>query len=115
MSLVVIPQRMARLKRERNRLAGHTRRLVFCPLVSPLSFRHPTMLARMAASLDNLSGGRLVRGLDAGWQERQHNQLVHLLGRWADAGVQRIMIQWLDLDDLDGLEGFAHKVLPQLL
>ncbi len=30
------------------------------------------------------------------------------------AGVQRIMLQWLDLDDLEGLEILAHKVLPFL-
>ena len=34
------------------------------------------------------------------------------LGRLAEAGVQRIMLQWLDLDDLDGLEALARGVLP---
>src|SRR5690606_3637202 len=42
------------------------------------------------------------------------NQIVDQLGQWADAGVQRIMLQWLDLDDIDGLEQFAHAILPQL-
>jgi alkanesulfonate monooxygenase SsuD/methylene tetrahydromethanopterin reductase-like flavin-dependent oxidoreductase (luciferase family) len=42
------------------------------------------------------------------------HQIVDLLGRWSQAGIQRVMIQWLDLEDLDGLEGFAHQVLPQL-
>lgn len=53
-------------------LASHTRRLAFGPLVSPLSFRHPTMTARMATAVDDLSGGRLTLGLGAGWQEREH-------------------------------------------
>jgi F420-dependent oxidoreductase-like protein len=53
-------------------LASHTRRIEFGPLVSPVSFRHPTMTARMAAAVDDLSGGRLVLGLGAGWQEREH-------------------------------------------
>lgn len=53
-------------------LASNTQRIEFGPLVSPLSFREPTMLARMAASVDDLSGGRLVLGLGAGWQEREH-------------------------------------------
>jgi len=53
-------------------LADHTRRIEFGPLVTPLSFRHPTMTARMAAALDDLSGGRLVLGIGAGWQEREH-------------------------------------------
>ncbi|HEC23344.1 MAG TPA: TIGR03560 family F420-dependent LLM class oxidoreductase [Chloroflexi bacterium] len=53
-------------------LASHTRRIEFGPLVSPVSFRHPTMTARMAAAVDDLSGGRLHLGLGAGWQEREH-------------------------------------------
>jgi F420-dependent oxidoreductase-like protein len=57
-------------------LASHTRRIEFGPLVSPLSFRSPAMTARMAAAVDDLSGGRLTLGLGAGWQEREH----HLFG-----------------------------------
>lgn len=251
-------------------LASHTERIEFGPLVSPVSFRHPTLTARMAAAVDDLSGGRLTLGLGAGWQEREHNnyghelldirarfkrfeegleviklllgkdtpsnfdgsfyrikdgillprpkrktgppiliggngpkrtlplvanyanewnslyidipkftslnhqlnnilsergretedirrslmigcvygsdetdlarkvadrtkgkrtpsqlfdadfpagtanQIVDTLGRWAEAGVSRIMLQWLDLDDMEGLEGLAHNVLPQL-
>jgi F420-dependent oxidoreductase-like protein len=251
-------------------LASHTSRIEFGPLVSPVSFRHPTMTARMASSVDDLSNGRLVLGLGAGWQEREHtnygwdlldihqrfdrfeeglevikkllnndkpsnftgtyyrmidgillprpkrnggpriliggngpkrtlplvarfadewnalyinieefrnlnkqldnllvknnrglssvrrslmigcvfghddkevrrkvsirtggkrtpkqlyerdfpvgtaDQIVHQLGQWAEAGVSCVMLQWLDLDDMDGLEGLARKVLPQL-
>lgn len=54
-------------------LASHTKRIEFGPLVSPVSFRHPTFTARMAAAVDDLSGGRLILGLGAGWQEREHN------------------------------------------
>ena len=54
-------------------LASHTQRIEFGPLVSPVSFRHPTMTARMAAAVDDLSAGRLTLGLGAGWQEREHN------------------------------------------
>ena len=54
-------------------LASHTRRIKFGPLVSPISFRHPVMTARMASAVDDLSGGRLILGLGAGWQEREHN------------------------------------------
>lgn len=53
-------------------LASHTRRLVFGPLVTPLSFRHPVLTAWMAAAVDDLSGGRLILGLGAGWQVREH-------------------------------------------
>jgi len=54
-------------------LASHTSRIEFGQLVSPLSFREPTMLARMAAAVDDLSGGRFHLGVGAGWQEREHH------------------------------------------
>lgn len=249
-------------------LASHTERIEFGPMVSPVSFRQPTMTVRMASAVDDLSNGRLHLGLGAGWQEREHrnygwdlldvksrmdrfeeglevishllhsdepvdfageyfrvqeaillprpqrpggppiliggngprrtlplvaryadewnavfidpegvrqrneqldtllrengrqpgdvrrslmtgcifgrdeaevkaklaprkvtyeelrqqarmavgtgNQIVEQLGHWAEAGVYRVMLQWLDLDDLDGLEGLAHSVLPQV-
>lgn len=53
-------------------LASHTSRIAFGPIVSPASFRHPALTARMAAAVDDLSGGRLQLGLGAGWQEREH-------------------------------------------
>jgi F420-dependent oxidoreductase-like protein len=53
-------------------LASHTSRIEFGPLVSPVSFRQPTMTARMASAVDDLSGGRLTLGLGAGWQAREH-------------------------------------------
>jgi len=53
-------------------LASHTSRIEFGPLVSPVSFRQPTMTARMASAVDDLSNGRLTLGLGAGWQEREH-------------------------------------------
>ena len=52
---------------------------------------------------------------------RAHNALVATaatvgdeLGRLADAGVQRIMLQWLDQDDIEGIEIVARDVLPAL-
>ena len=53
-------------------LASHTERIEFGPMVSPLSFRNPVFTARMAKDVDNLSGGRLILGVGAGWQEREH-------------------------------------------
>ncbi|NDJ76683.1 MAG: TIGR03560 family F420-dependent LLM class oxidoreductase [Chloroflexi bacterium] len=54
-------------------LASNTTRIDFGPLVTPVSFRHPAMTARMASAVDDLSGGRLVLGVGAGWQEREHH------------------------------------------
>jgi F420-dependent oxidoreductase-like protein len=61
-------------------LADHTTRMHFGPLVAPLSFRDPTQLARQAAALDDLSGGRMILGVGAGWQEREHTLFGHDLG-----------------------------------
>jgi alkanesulfonate monooxygenase SsuD/methylene tetrahydromethanopterin reductase-like flavin-dependent oxidoreductase (luciferase family) len=41
------------------------------------------------------------------------SELVDQLGAFAEAGVQRIMLQWIDLDDMAGLERLATAVLPQ--
>ncbi len=57
-------------------LAANTARIEFGPLVTPFSFHHPAMTARMAVAVDDLSDGRLTLGLGAGWQEREH----HLFG-----------------------------------
>lgn len=61
-------------------LADHTARVHFGPLVAPFSFRDPIMLARQAAALDDLSGGRMILGVGAGWQEREHNMFGYPLG-----------------------------------
>lgn len=53
-------------------LAANTERIEFGPLVSPVSFRHPTVTAWQAGAVDDLSGGRLRLGLGAGWQDREH-------------------------------------------
>lgn len=41
-------------------------------LVLGNTYRHPPIVAKMAAQLDNISGGRMVLGLGAGWQENEH-------------------------------------------
>jgi F420-dependent oxidoreductase-like protein len=61
-------------------LADHTQRIHFGPLVAPLSVRHPSVLARQAAALDDLSGGRMILGVGAGWQDREHRLFGHELG-----------------------------------
>ena len=54
--------------------AEWTRRITFGPNVSPMTFRPPAVLARMATSVDILSGGRLVLGVGAGWYEAEHTE-----------------------------------------
>src|SRR4029450_5969549 len=47
-------------------------RLELGTLVSPATFRHPSVLARSAATADEISAGRITLGLGAGWMEREH-------------------------------------------
>ena len=53
-------------------LAESTNRVELGPLVAATSFHSPAMLAKMAATVDEISGGRLVLGLGAGWNEVEY-------------------------------------------
>src|SRR6266496_2419622 len=53
-------------------LAARTTKLALGTLVSPATFRHPSVLARVAATADEISGGRVTLGMGAGWMEREH-------------------------------------------
>ena len=69
-------------------------------MVSPMTFHHATVLARQAAAVDQLSGGRLILGVGAGWNEYEHElfgvpflttkERMDLL----EAGVARIRDTW---------------------
>lgn len=53
-------------------LAAATERVELGPLVASTSFHAPAMLAKQAATVDAISGGRLIVGLGAGWNEREY-------------------------------------------
>jgi alkanesulfonate monooxygenase SsuD/methylene tetrahydromethanopterin reductase-like flavin-dependent oxidoreductase (luciferase family) len=53
-------------------VAAETRRVQLGPMVTPVTFRPPALVARMAAGLGALSDGRFVLGLGAGWNEAEH-------------------------------------------
>ena len=53
-------------------LAAATTRIQLGPLVASTSFHEPTMLAKMAGTVDEISGGRLILGLGAGWNETEY-------------------------------------------
>ena len=53
-------------------LAAAVPRVRLGTLVTGNTYRHPAVLAKMAVTIDRISGGRLVLGLGSGWQENEH-------------------------------------------
>ena len=53
-------------------LGAVTSRLRLGSFVSPASFRHPSVLAKLAVTADHVSGGRIELGMGAGWYEDEH-------------------------------------------
>jgi F420-dependent oxidoreductase-like protein len=96
-------------------LACNTKRIEFGPLVSPVSFRHPALTARMASAVDDLSTGRLTLGLGAGWQEREHHlfgfDLLDTKSRFArfEEGLQ-VVAQLLRSDSPSSFDGTYYQL-----
>ena len=55
-------------------LAAALPRVRIGAMVTGNTYRHPAVLAKQAATVDHISGGRLVLGLGAGWQENEHRR-----------------------------------------
>ena len=55
-------------------LAAATTRIRLGTMVSPATFRHPSVLARMATTVDHVSAGRIELGMGAGWYELEHRR-----------------------------------------
>jgi alkanesulfonate monooxygenase SsuD/methylene tetrahydromethanopterin reductase-like flavin-dependent oxidoreductase (luciferase family) len=87
-------------------LAAITERIHLGTLVSPVTFRHPSVLAKAVTTVDHISGGRAELGIGAGWHEGEH--LAHGFefgtAKWRldelDRQIAEIVRQWTEADEV---------------
>src|SRR4051812_38137445 len=91
-------------------LAAATDRVRLGPLVACAGFHPPGLIAKMAATIDEVSGGRFVLGLGAGWNEQEFDAFGipydRRVSRFAEAF--RIIVGMLDGERVT-LDGEFHK------
>ena len=83
-------------------LAGVTQRVRLGTTVLVVPYRHPLLVARMAANLDELSGGRLVLGAGIGWAKREFEALgvpFEQRGKLTSEYLRTIRAAWAAHDD----------------
>jgi F420-dependent oxidoreductase-like protein len=113
-------------------LAAVTTELRLGTLVSPATFRHPSVLAKSAVTVDHISGGRVEVGLGTGWWEAEHDaygfpfgsmrermdalaeQLEIVHGHWAD-GAFDFAGEHFRLESLDARPKPVQRPHPPLL
>jgi F420-dependent oxidoreductase-like protein len=113
-------------------LAAVTSRIRLGTLVSPVTFRHPSMLAKAVVTADHVSGGRVELGLGTGWWEAEHErygfpfpplrermdmleeQLAVVHGHWAD-GSFSFEGRHYRVRDLDALPKAVQRPHPPLI
>ena len=94
-------------------LARETDRIGLCVLVSPVTFRHPAVIAKSAATIDEMSKGRLILGVGTGWMEEEHAQFGLPFPEWGERFARLEEARWLAehirmtalIDLSDGLAG----------
>src|SRR5437879_10468114 len=88
-------------------IAQATRRVRFGCMVTGNTYRHPALLAKMAVTVDHLSGGRLEFGIGAAWAEAEHRMfgiegLEHRVGRLRESLDALISLWTKDRTTLEG-------------
>jgi alkanesulfonate monooxygenase SsuD/methylene tetrahydromethanopterin reductase-like flavin-dependent oxidoreductase (luciferase family) len=86
-------------------LAGLTSRVRLGTTVLIVPYRHPLLVARMAANLNDLSGGRLVLGVASGWARQEFEALgvpLHRRGALTDEHLRTMLAAWENDADYRG-------------
>ena len=87
-------------------LAARTDRIRLGTMVSPVTFRHASVLAKNAVTVDHVSGGRVELGIGAGWYEAEHDSYGFPFGTQRarldelDRQLAEIVRQWTEADDV---------------
>jgi alkanesulfonate monooxygenase SsuD/methylene tetrahydromethanopterin reductase-like flavin-dependent oxidoreductase (luciferase family) len=95
-------------------LAARTSRVRLGPLVTCVSYRHPALIANMAATVDRISSGRFVLGVGSGWSDLEHNAfgfaVAHGKDRSARLGEACAVIRSLLRGDRVSSEGAFYSL-----
>lgn len=113
-------------------LAARTDKLKLGTMVSPASFRHPSVLAKLVATADQISGGRIEPALGTGWHEAEHDaygfpflsvkermeilseQLEIVTGLWGD-GEFEFHGRHYDYTGIDALPKPVQRPMPLIM
>jgi len=113
-------------------LGAVTEQLRLGTMVSPATFRHPAVLAKVAVTADHVSGGRVECGIGAGWWEREHElygfqlppvgprmdaleeQIQVVRGHWGE-GSFSFDGEYFSARELDALPKPVQQPLPLIL
>lgn len=113
-------------------LAAATKTLKLGTLVSPATFRHPSVLAKAVTTADHISGGRVELGLGAGWNEAEHRaygfpfpptkvrmetfaEQAEIIHRSWNDDVFDFKGKHYTIENLDALPKPAHKPHPNFI
>lgn len=95
-------------------LAALTERIRFGTMVTANTFRHPAILAKQAATVDRMSGGRLDIGIGTGWHEPEHRaygiELPPVAERFDRLEETFAILHGLMTEDRFSFEGIHHRI-----
>ncbi|MFD9392708.1 LLM class F420-dependent oxidoreductase [Streptomyces sp. NPDC060000] len=100
-------------------LAAHTSTVKLGALVTGVTYRHPGLLAKIATTLDVLSGGRASLGIGAAWYDREHEGLGVVFPPTAERFERleealRVCLRMWDPDDNGPFEGEHYRLAETL-